>query len=681
MAEELTKRRSHKRLWIGAAAGVVLLAIFVSAAWYLRSPSFADYVRRKLIVTLEDATGGRVEIASFHWNLSQLAFEADGLTIHGLEPADQLPYAHVDRVMVRLHIISLFERRFSLEQLELQRPVIHVIVYADGTSNAPQPKVEQAVNAEPVQQLFDLAIARTDVRDGMLLLNDRKLPLDFAANDVVAAMTYDAAAQRYNGNVQAGKIDVKYQDYRDIPARADLQFTLLHNAAEISSLKLTSQESSLQLAGKVTDFQNPNPKIQLTYDGMISAAQLGAITREPQLRGGTVLLDGSASYSGATTFATTGRIAVRDLDYQDGSIVLRKANLNSNFSASDDHLALTRIAARLLGGQVNGDADIRNFISGLAPAGPVNPQAIVSVGKKGPAQPAQPQRVVTAAGVPSQQGSARLRVAGLSLNELARLMSSRSLPLEKLNPVGSVTGSVNLAWKGSLADAFADLALDIAAPEQSSTNGLPVGGDVRGRYSVRSARIELANLNLTTPHSHVEATGTVSDTTAALKVNVNTSSLTEFQPMLTAMGNPPLPIELAGSASFNGSLNGRLRTPQIAGHLQASNFTYIYTPALNAAPPQKPQPPAKQKSFFHLAKTPEPAPKFEPVTQARRIHIDSFSADVQYSQSEVALHHAVVQEAGAQLNLDGSSALEKGNFTDNSQRTGWFRMQVSLRRE
>ncbi len=672
MAEELTKRRSHKRLWIGAAVGVVLLAIFVSAAWYLRSPSFADYVRRKLIATLEEASGGRVEIASFHWNLSQLAFEADGLTIHGLEPADQLPYAHVDRVMVRLHIISLFERRFSLEQLELQRPVIHVIVYADGTNNAPQPKVKQAVNAEPVQQLFDLAIARTDVRDGMLLLNDRKLPLDFAANDVVAAMTYDAAAQRYNGNVQAGKIDVKYQDYRDIPARADLQFTLLHNAAEISSLKLTSQDSSLQLAGKVTDFQNPH--IQFTYDSMISAAQLGAITREPQLGGGTVLLDGSASYSGAATFATTGRIAVRDLDYQDGSIVLRKANLNSNFSVADDHLALTRIAARLLGGQVNGDADIRNFISGLTPAGPANPQAIVSVGKKGPAQPAQPQRVVTAAGVPSQQGSARLRVAGLSLNELARLMSSRSLPLEKLNPVGSVTGSVNLAWKGSLADAFADLALDIAAPAQSSTNGLPVGGDVRGRYGVRSARIELANLNLTTPHSHVEAMGTLSDTTAALKVNVKTSSLTEFQPMLTAMGNPPLPIELAGSASFNGSLNGRLRTPQIAGHLQASNFTYIYTPALNAAPPQKPQPPAKQKSFFHLAKTPEPAPKFEPVPQARRIHIDSFSADLQYSQSEVALHHAVVQEAGAQLNLDGSSALEKGNFTDNSQ----FHLQAAL---
>ena len=40
MTEEVTKRHSYKRLWIGAAVGVVLLAVIVSLAWYLRSPSF-----------------------------------------------------------------------------------------------------------------------------------------------------------------------------------------------------------------------------------------------------------------------------------------------------------------------------------------------------------------------------------------------------------------------------------------------------------------------------------------------------------------------------------------------------------------------------------------------------------------------------------------------------------------
>ncbi len=126
-----------------------------------------------------------------------------------LEGPDQLPYAHVDRTLVRVHIISFIERQVSLEQVDLQHAVIHVIVRPDGTTNAPEPKIKS--NKSAVQQLFDLAIARADIHDGMLLLNERKLPLDFSANDITAAMTYNHLAQRYDGSVQVGKIDAKYQ--------------------------------------------------------------------------------------------------------------------------------------------------------------------------------------------------------------------------------------------------------------------------------------------------------------------------------------------------------------------------------------------------------------------------------------------------------------------------------------
>ena len=33
-------------------------------------------------------------------------------------------------------------------------------------------------------------------------------------------MTYDQVAQRYDGSVQVGKIDAKYQDFRDVAAQA-----------------------------------------------------------------------------------------------------------------------------------------------------------------------------------------------------------------------------------------------------------------------------------------------------------------------------------------------------------------------------------------------------------------------------------------------------------------------------
>jgi len=670
MAEEATRRPRRKRIWISALIGVVLIAAVVSLTWYLRSAHFEDFVRRKLIATLEDATGGRVEMASFNWNLSQLAFEARDLTIHGLEPPDQLPYAHVDRLLVRLHVISFFSRQFNLEQVDLRRPVIHLIVYPDGKTNAPEPKVKIQRNKTPVQELFDLAINRADLRDGVLLLNERKLPLDFTVNDLVAAMTYDPSAERYDGSVQVGKMDAQVAGYRDVSAWADLQFSLWQSMAEIKSLRLTSEKSSAQISGKLSDFQSP--KIQLTYASTINVSQLGAIARKKQLRGGTLELNGSGSYAEAAGYFSTGRIAVRDLDYVDDGIALRRANLNSNFSLANNRLQLTQIAARFFGGQVTGDADIRNLLAGSVEA--TSRSEIVTATRNKGSGRAQPQALrASSNSAAPQEGSARLRVSGLSLNELVRMMSSRSMPLDKLNAAGSVGGSVNLSWKQTMADAIADLALDVAPPPQPSANQLPVGGSMRGRYSLRSGRTDLSALDLTTPRSHVEASGALSALTADLKLDANTTSLAEFQPLIAAMNTTPLALELDGNASFTGTVDGKWRAPQIAGHLQATNFTYLY-----ASNPKTPSPlpvptPAKHRSLFNFTSSPTlPSPPPEP--QTRRIHIDSLNADVQYSQSGVALHHAVVQEGSAQFNIDGSTALDRGDFTPNSQ----FQVEASV---
>ncbi len=665
--EEIKARRPRRRRWIGVTIGVLLLAVFIGVVWYLRSTSFEDFIRGKLIVALEDAAGGRVEMAAFHWKLSQLAFEATNVTIHGLEPPDQLPYLHFDHVLVRLHITSFFQREFNVQRLELQRPVVHIIVNADGSTNAPTPKVGRRGSNAPVQELFNLAIGHADLRDGMLEINDRKLPLDFAANDVVAWMTYDARAQRFDGNLQAGKIDLQYGTFRDVAARADMQFSLGHNAAEFKSLKLTSQGSWLQASGKVTEFNQP--QIQVTYSSNLEVAQLGAVVRSPQLRAGTLVVNGSAGYSQADSYSSNGHIAFRDLDYEDAGLSLRRSNFDANFRLAHDRLALTRIAARILGGEVTGDAEIKN----LVPSGQEQPTR--QIASRAPRERRPTDRVLQkpdSAGTGQQEGSARLRVRGLSLNELARTISSRSLPLEKLNTAGSVSGSVNANWKGSWQNAVAELALDIAAPPNPGPNQLAVSGNVRGRYSVRSSRMELAALNLATPHLHIDATGSLGSTFAELKLNASTTSLAELQPMMSAMSNAPLPIELAGSASFNGTLGGPLRAPQIAGHVQATNFTYIYTPATAPTRHEASGPPAKHKLFF--AKNTQASPPAQPAPQSRRIHVDQFSGGVEYSQTALALHHATIDEGTAQLMLDGSTTLERGDFTDNSE----FQVQAAL---
>src|SRR5262249_51071724 len=156
---------------------------------------------------------------------------------------------------------------------------------ADGTTNAPEPKVKPTNTKPAVQELFDLAIGQADLRDGMMVVNDHKMPLDFSASDLAAKMTYDWLAKRYHGNLHVGKMDFKYGDYRDVPASANLDFSLWHNQLEVKLLKLISEKSTLEAKGKVNDFQKP--EVNATYSSSLDLTQVGAIVRDPQLRGGT----------------------------------------------------------------------------------------------------------------------------------------------------------------------------------------------------------------------------------------------------------------------------------------------------------------------------------------------------------------------------------------------------------
>ncbi len=643
---------------------MVLLAAAIALVWYVRSPQFADLVRRKTITALEDATGGRVELGAFRWNLSQLEFDAYDLTIHGLEAPGQQPYVHADHIHVRLHIISFLEKRISLKDLSVERPIVHLIVNPDGTTNAPEPKVHTSTT--PVQELFDLAIARLDLHHGLLLVNDREIPLDFAANDVTAVMTYDHRERRYDGTVQAGKMDVKCRDLRDVAAQGEVAFSLWSNRLQIKLAKLMSEKSSLEATGQLTNFDNP--KIQFTYSSALDVAQLGSIIRSYQLRGGSVTFSGSGTYSTTTGAATRGYAAARGVTYLDNGVAVRDANVNADFALAGDQLSLTRIAGRLLGGGVTGGAEIKNIFTGSASASPSPIEQASQARKTGtkpsPNKQLRPSTLPTITGPGPQQGTAHLRMTGISLAELARMFSTRAAPYDKLNPVGSVAGTVSLAWTRSIADASADLALDVTPPAQKSGNQLPVTATVRARYEPRAQVMNFSALTLTTPHSHLNAVGTLGSTSVALNVALNTTSLAEFQSLLTTVGNAPPPLELAGMASFNGTLSGRLKNPQVAGHLQASDFTYIYTPAVQSSAPAPAQAPTKKKSLFHFASTPPPPPP-QPTLQPRRIHIDQFSGDMQYSSTGVAVHHGIIQEGSARLNVDGSATLEKGNFTEN----------------
>src|SRR6516165_1375141 len=121
-------------------------------------------------------------------------------------------------------------------------------------------------------------------------------------------MDYQRLRRRYDSALRAGKIDAQFQDWRDIPASVDAEFSLERNRAEVRSFKLTSQKSSVELSGTVDDFNHP--KLQLAYGGTIDLGQLGSIVRVYQLRGGGATFSGSGTFS-QDNFSTAGKFGVR----------------------------------------------------------------------------------------------------------------------------------------------------------------------------------------------------------------------------------------------------------------------------------------------------------------------------------------------------------------------------------
>src|SRR5260370_25000934 len=82
-----------KRIFLWAAGGLagLVLVLGITAVFVLQSSWFFDKVRQLIIGTVETATGGRVEVASFRFDWRHLRAEGRGFVPHGTEPGDQPP--------------------------------------------------------------------------------------------------------------------------------------------------------------------------------------------------------------------------------------------------------------------------------------------------------------------------------------------------------------------------------------------------------------------------------------------------------------------------------------------------------------------------------------------------------------------------------------------------------------
>jgi translocation and assembly module TamB len=587
-------------------AALLSLLFVLGMGWWVTTESFQTMVRTRLVTELENITGGRVELGSIHTTPFRLRVEVRGLTVHGKESRDDVPLAHVDRVVASVKIISILGAEFGFHSVLLDRPILHLIIYPDGTTNQPSPRLKEVSGKSAIEQLFRLSITRLEVRHGEVRWNNQSWPMDFEANDISADMTYSLLRRRYESNLLLGKIVTQWHDFRPLAWMLEAHFELAANNLVVTSLKATSGRSTLQAHGRLADFRRP--EIEAAYNATIDLNECAAIAHRSEMHHGMLQAQGSGTWS-MDHFAATGKLFAKDFDWHDAVLNLPNVTLESQYSVTPQQITATHIEARLLGGFASGDAQIANWLE--------------------PATGGHKRKLSQEA-----KGAVRLRLKDMSAAAVTAALATSAFPLQKANLAATANGTLELRWTGSTKNTEVEVAANLTAPSTPPPGAMPVNGNIHATYRFAGDELEIAELNASSRASEVHASGKLSSR-GTLKVAGNTSNLAEWQRILAAAGDPlRIPAELHGRASFTGTATGPVSDVSLQGNLQAEDFDYRM-PA--------------------TARTPE-----------QNIHWDLLTADSQVSRHGFAAHNATLRRGDATIHFDVSGALDRGHFTDHS---------------
>lgn len=607
MKSEHKKRRFR---WSHLFLSALLVGSILCLGLYLNSNAFHDLVRRKIVAQVELVTGGKAEIQSFTWKLSGLQFETRGVTIHGLETGDQAPFVHAERVAGRVRIISLFKQEIGLRSLLIDHPVIHLIVYPDGSTNQPMPQMkEEGSNQDG--PLFSMVIDQAEINNAELLLNETKVAFDFSGQHLTGGMSYSRADKDYEGNLSVQQVAAHYKNFGPLHGTLEMHFLLRQAQAELKSLKLTVDHSVLQASGTLANYGNP--QIQLQYNAVLDLKETGRMTKIPQLQAGQLEVSGSASYVNKK-YGTQGTFNIRNLGWRDTAWDLSGIDASSPFVISPDRISFPRLAGRIFGGTAQGEFEVVNW------------NAPPSEKKAG------------------EHGKGALRLSNMQASQLAAALSTSKFPLHKLNLAGAVSGDVTSAWTGPIGNAAAELKLEARPPAHASPRELPVTGSIQATYHAASQALDIANLDLTAPGVRLNASGILGSETAQLKLAFTADTLRDIQPLLAGWTpGTSMPVDVHGRASFNGTLFGRLSAISARGRVELLDFDTLIGPVHTLLGPLE---------TLATQKPPD------------RIHWDSVLMDVVVTPSILTAQNGVLKRAATVIAFSGSAGLNKGQFDE-----------------
>jgi translocation and assembly module TamB len=597
----------------------------------------------------------------------------------------------------------------GLDLLRVEAPKVHLIVDKDGKTNQPVPRHPSVNTTPVQDTLLDLKAREVELVHGVARLNDRAIPFNLTAQDLNANVHYIAANDSYGATIDLRDLRTQMVKEPEVKSSLHLEAQLGRDMAALTAFDLHSGEhSELQASAALNHFASPrwqvnaagslelkqielltgaegleHGSLELNVAGHSCSVAPAVAQRKPRL------LDRLRNRHEAQTssektlppdpecqkgYLLVGSVKTHHADYVDQYVRIRDVNASAQLKVTPSQLLFSALTGRFeTGGSASGELKIDDWL-GEVPQNTEKNTETTSATVKGAIATAN-KTSIAVTGTPSvstQPTAAKVATAHAYLTVNVDKIPLRTIMLDTA-PKGygdlgfdtAINGPVKVEWGGAVADisdtVMVDADLTLApvgsGPMVRVGKDIPVSGRILGHYDGKREVVNVTDLALTTPESSLTANGVlgvnVGDPLTALNVNLTVKDLSEYDTLLTTLGlagngrkgAKAIPVNLHGTAVFQGTARGEIAKLDVKGHLQANNLEVRLGDF--TAPPS-----ATQVSTVRPG-----APTVVPAAQTGSqtdVHIDSLVADAEYTPSGLAVGSSTITQGTAVLHVAGT---------------------------
>lgn len=252
-----------------AALAIVSLVVATVVALYGEGVLRGEAEKR-----LSQALHRSVKVGALSVNLAGRAVELRDVLIPGL-PGSKRPSLEAPRIRIALSFRSLFTSKVLLRGLELDAPQISVQVFPDGTTDVP------TMDPQAGRSSREVSIGKLAIKEGHLLLNEQRIPLEIAWANFAATLTSDPKNQ-FRGDLAAGPGLMHFGDLPVQNVRFEVGVGFAQSILSIERGTFTAGETRLSVEGQIDLHQKPKGEIRLSgpfdleaFDQKMAATGLG----------------------------------------------------------------------------------------------------------------------------------------------------------------------------------------------------------------------------------------------------------------------------------------------------------------------------------------------------------------------------------------------------------------------